>query len=899
MYKKAAVIALGLVLAMGVVRAEWSYTLPVVNYGPGQDFAIPVYATTEDGIKAFQFQMHFCEDADSLKIVVDSVTLHGNADYVTLFDTLPTAAPWQANFNVTFARSMIFGGAVDFGQNGTNPLDNQVLVLIWGRVDAAVTAPDTIELDLDSIVPCPPNQHTDVIFTDNNGQTQVATLYDGAIIVPLYSMTLTATPPPPQSVNEGDHLTITIDGTSSDPADNLIIDVVSGLESFMNWTDGTPGYPVSGTLDLDPGYCDDGQYVVVFQLTSTVHGQSITFADTINVINLNQEPECVGVVPPGGRYATNANVHMDVTFSDPDLACQAPHTTDMLTLTMEITPAPVTSPTFVDNGDGTGDFDWTPTIDDVGTYSVSFIGTDLSGAADTCTVELEIVSCEVPSYADYNFQIKKMCAYAGEDIDYPVFLTFMDESVDPVAAYEVLIAWDPSCMTLTGVSEKKVQNYYSEYFDYDIIPAGVVDIWPAVRVVAIRDKANNVYTPPIYPPECQLELFDLHFHMNHDWDPNYACDVKFLVNECGDNTISDPTGINLHVPDYIFKVMVDDTIPDSCSVNSIYVGDVCPGPDTVMHDVALLDGFNWWDDPCVPNACVTGDIVSYPFNYTTGDVNLNTVPYEVADAAFFNHYLLGYYTVDDDPNTPPQDWTGQDWQLSMMASDINHNTVPWEMGDLVLMTAVINGFIAPLSYTVPSEPVKLTVSGDNIYIDAPTELGGVYLVIKYEGEIGEPVLGEYANGMTLDWNDLGGELRVIIWSLDHHTMPAGEGLLLTIPGLKAENITKIDVADFVGNTLSVEKGLASFALRKAVPNPFKGTTEIGFAVASEANVNVSVYDISGKLVRTLVNRKLVPGEYTAAWDGRDNRGHSVKSGVYFVKMTAGKFSASRKLMLLK
>jgi len=156
--------------------------------------------------------------------------------------------------------------------------------------------------------------------------------------------------------------------------------------------------------------------------------------------------------------------------------------------------------------------------------------------------------------------------------------------------------------------------------------------------------------------------------------------------------------------------------------------------------------------------------------------------------------------------------------------------------------------------------------------------------------------------MALDWNDVGGELRVLIWSPDYRVMPAGSGLLLSIPGGARFEVTKAEVADYRGNMLSLrwaEKEDTGFSLKEAVPNPFKGATEIGFAVASEVVVNLSVYDVSGKLVKKILNEKLLLCEYRVTWDGRDESGRPVRNGVYFVRITAGEFSASRKLLLLR
>jgi len=87
-----------------------------------------------------------------------------------------------------------------------------------------------------------------------------------------------------------------------------------------------------------------------------------------------------------------------------------------------------------------------------------------------------------------------------------------------------------------------------------------------------------------------------------------------------------------------------------------------------------------------------------------------------------------------------------------------------------------------------------------------------------------------------------------------------------------------------------------FALRGAAPNPFGASTGIGFALPSAARVAMRIYDTSGRLVRTLVDGSLEPGQHEVRWGGEDAAGHRVGVGVYFVRMTAGPFQATKRLV---
>ncbi len=93
-----------------------------------------------------------------------------------------------------------------------------------------------------------------------------------------------------------------------------------------------------------------------------------------------------------------------------------------------------------------------------------------------------------------------------------------------------------------------------------------------------------------------------------------------------------------------------------------------------------------------------------------------------------------------------------------------------------------------------------------------------------------------------------------------------------------------------------EKSFASYNF----PNPFNPTTAITYAIpAPGGRVILSIYDLSGRRVKTLVNADIAPGTYTATWRGLDEIGRQLGSGVYFYKLEAPGFSEQRKMVMLK
>jgi hypothetical protein len=90
----------------------------------------------------------------------------------------------------------------------------------------------------------------------------------------------------------------------------------------------------------------------------------------------------------------------------------------------------------------------------------------------------------------------------------------------------------------------------------------------------------------------------------------------------------------------------------------------------------------------------------------------------------------------------------------------------------------------------------------------------------------------------------------------------------------------------------------SFQLDGAIPNPSKGHAQIRWAVPEQTAMDLSVYDISGRLVRTLVHGTVTPGEHQMSWDGKTNAGHKAGSGIYFLRMQAPGFMKIRQMAIV-
>lgn len=96
-----------------------------------------------------------------------------------------------------------------------------------------------------------------------------------------------------------------------------------------------------------------------------------------------------------------------------------------------------------------------------------------------------------------------------------------------------------------------------------------------------------------------------------------------------------------------------------------------------------------------------------------------------------------------------------------------------------------------------------------------------------------------------------------------------------------------------------EETVAAFALKGNYPNPFNPSTTIAFSIPARENVELKVYNSTGQLVRTLLNEAREAGDHSITWDGMNNDGQPVASGVYHYTLRAGDYKDGNSMVLLK
>lgn len=143
-----------------------------------------------------------------------------------------------------------------------------------------------------------------------------------------------------------------------------------------------------------------------------------------------------------------------------------------------------------------------------------------------------------------------------------------------------------------------------------------------------------------------------------------------------------------------------------------------------------------------------------------------------------------------------------------------------------------------------------------------------------------------------------GSGSLVTFSLSERSGSAINRISLTRIVLSSPNAQSIaaTVNNFEWTTSLAEN---SISLQQNFPNPFNPTTTIPYRLERDSHVNLSIYDLTGRVIRTIIDQSKTSGSHSASWNSTDNAGQLVPSGVYFVRLQVGNNVEARKMILTK
>ena len=184
--------------------------------------------------------------------------------------------------------------------------------------------------------------------------------------------------------------------------------------------------------------------------------------------------------------------------------------------------------------------------------------------------------------------------------------------------------------------------------------------------------------------------------------------------------------------------------------------------------------------------------------------------------------------------------------------------------------------------------------GDEVVAYADGQVVGASKVVDVDGMVVLSAWGGYHEyGASLAGYNNGDQIELRLWK-------ASEGRELQI-------VTDLDNNEYGTSPLSVGTATVysedavqfEFALSQNYPNPFNPTTTISYGVATTGHITLSVYDITGRLVSTLVDGQVNAGNHQVMWNGLDDMGMPVSAGVYIYSLENEVSTMTRKMVFMK
>ena len=244
--------------------------------------------------------------------------------------------------------------------------------------------------------------------------------------------------------------------------------------------------------------------------------------------------------------------------------------------------------------------------------------------------------------------------------------------------------------------------------------------------------------------------------------------------------------------------------------------------------------------------------------------------------------------------------------------------IPPEIGSLTNLN-ILDLAGNQLTGAIPPEIGNLTnliyleLGGNQLTGAIPPEIGNLSILTFFDLESNQftaAIPPEISNLTNLVWlnfvhNQLSGEIPSSIcnldlnWSNPNHFNIYENQLCPPYPDCVADYVgeqdtTNCDQASIIDETLPI-----TYNLYNAYPNPFNPTTTIRYDLPLGTDVNLVVFDILGREIRTLVNKKQEAGFKSVKWNGRNDMGQTVSAGMYFYRIQAGSFSKVQKMVMLK
>jgi hypothetical protein len=478
----------------------------------------------------------------------------------------------------------------------------------------------------------------------------------------------------------------------------------------------------------------------------------------------------------------------------------------------------------------------------------------------------------------------KISEIKGKPCDKITLPIFIRNDVE-VGAFDLQIEFDGTLLYFKGAErgealtlKDSTGSYQWEYFTYRQLP--IIDpLMYRLEILGLYDIKNTHKGIPLQPDVNFVELAKIKFQITCD---NNLCGTLIPVNfywnpnTCTENSLCDQSGNILYVSNDTSQFNFSD-----CDTSSMTF--------PVVPSVNFENGFVNILEPPVAQI---------------GDIDLNGVPYEIGDATLFaNSLLQGISVFTIDPVKQIRD------------SDIDGDGAVLTLSDFLLLIRIMQGKALPGDSTGTTDKVayfnfSIRDSIQLITFNSEAPIGAILFTFDYTDTPCFPNI--VSTDMDIMFKVVDSHLKVLVYSFaDGINIPPGLVDLLAIPRNQGCRLQHLEVVDDRGKVMKAIQGTTgisdqstqdspkTFTLFPNYPNPFNPDTYIEYALPTDCQVTLVIYNILGQRIRTLINSHQTAGFKSVRWDGKDNSGNQVSAGVYFYSIKTDNFIQTKKMLLLK
>ncbi len=440
----------------------------------------------------------------------------------------------------------------------------------------------------------------------------------------------------------------------------------------------------------------------------------------------------------------------------------------------------------------------------------------------------------------------------------------------------------------------------------------LIPLWVDVSAPTVGINTTMIYDPSLIQPILVAPNF-FYQSFNVDMSEQGTLRINLLTD------LSPPPYVPPIEGDTIFawllcEVSIEDPGYDILTFLDFFEDPYTPYPDNSL----LLDDGGWITPPQL--LLTSGDILIFSPLY--GDININGFAYEIGDAVTFMNYFMGLTEFN---------------ARQYANSDCNRDGIQATIADLVYLLCVINGdsvlvepppgildtenFAGDFDFRKSDPKILDSISRCDVLVYGDDLLGGAYFVIEFDSDEIEPLavmIDSSAAPMELscsmdedklivtvyNWNPSfsrfsGGELFTIVYRERGGRVSSGLTISEAEFSDNAGSVADFDYSIDCTRPVALEKPVEAEITVSSYPNPFNNSTAINFYLPSDGDYQLLIYDILGRRVRVLADGFHNAGENTVIWDGTNDSGNNIASGIYFARLQGEESKASLKLFMLK